>query len=207
MGRRLGIELNKESPCPFCFQIMDVWGAHSESCMASGDTVLLTNEGRDTVHRQAAAGGARPELESGGLFAALGEPGVAGRRPADTLLCSAMGMKTAKHRRLPKVAVDMVLGLNQYSAAGKASIRAASLATGIAKSTLADAVKRAKENLDNVAVGESASPENPLGVGRIHVAASKSRGLLPHVAPKEPLATVKANSQVAEATAETDAAN
>ena len=68
---------------------------------------MFHNEQRDTVHRQAAAGGARPELKSEGLLAALGEPGVSGRRPANTLLCAAMGVKTARHRRLPRVALDM----------------------------------------------------------------------------------------------------
>ena len=92
MGRRLGVDLNEGSPFPFSFQIMNVSGARSESRMAGADRHLLHNQQRDTVHRQAAAGGARPELESGG---SLGELGVSGRRLADTLLCAAMGVKTS----------------------------------------------------------------------------------------------------------------
>ena len=129
VGRRLGVELNEEGHCPFCFQVMDVFGAHSECCMAGGDRVLLHNEQRDTLHRQAGAAGARPELESSGLLAGLGEPGLAGRRPADTLLCSAVGVRTAKGRRLPRVAVDLGFVCPQATShvvrAGEESLRTA----------------------------------------------------------------------------------
>ena len=36
MGQRLGAELCEERLCPFCFQIVDRYGAHSEGCMRGG---------------------------------------------------------------------------------------------------------------------------------------------------------------------------
>ena len=33
VGRRLGVEICEQSPCPFCLGVMDKWGAHCESCI------------------------------------------------------------------------------------------------------------------------------------------------------------------------------
>ncbi len=76
--------LNEERSCPFCFKIMDQYGSHCESCMSGGDVTLRHNEARDTIHGQARMASTRPELERQGLLRDLGEPGVNGRRPADT---------------------------------------------------------------------------------------------------------------------------
>jgi hypothetical protein len=56
MGRRLGIEICEETSCPLCFETMDKFGAHAESCMGGGDAVARHNESRDTLHKQAKAG-------------------------------------------------------------------------------------------------------------------------------------------------------
>ena len=42
--RRLGIEICEERPCPYCFQIMDKFGAHAESCMGGGDKTVMHNQ-------------------------------------------------------------------------------------------------------------------------------------------------------------------
>ena len=44
VGRRLGVELCEEGPCPFCFQTMDRFGAHAEACMCRGDQATSYNE-------------------------------------------------------------------------------------------------------------------------------------------------------------------
>ena len=36
VGRRLGVQLCEEAPCPFCWGIMDRWGVHAECCTAGG---------------------------------------------------------------------------------------------------------------------------------------------------------------------------
>ena len=95
-----------EMPCPFCFQVMDKFNGHVECCMAGGDAVLRHNECRDITHNQANRARTEPHLEAQGLFRQLGEPGRTGARPADTLLCAQSGVRTARKRLLPKVALD-----------------------------------------------------------------------------------------------------
>ena len=41
VGRRLGVPLCEECPCPFCLGVMDKWGAHCESCMGGGDKLAI----------------------------------------------------------------------------------------------------------------------------------------------------------------------
>lgn len=77
--------------CPLCRMVIDIHGHHVFACMCGGDKVLEHNEIRNEVHRVAKVAGAQPELEAGGLLGGLGWPGVAGRRPADTLLVAARG--------------------------------------------------------------------------------------------------------------------
>ena len=38
VGRRLGVQLCEECPCPFCFGVVDKWGINPESCTAGGKT-------------------------------------------------------------------------------------------------------------------------------------------------------------------------
>ena len=49
MARRLGFEVCEEGPCPFCFQAMDRFGAHAESCMGGGDKTLRLREALHTL--------------------------------------------------------------------------------------------------------------------------------------------------------------
>ena len=67
------------------------------------------NELCNTVHREASKANFRPELERSGLLANLGWPGVAGRRPADTLLVGGAALSVTSRRRLPKVALDFAV--------------------------------------------------------------------------------------------------
>jgi hypothetical protein len=108
MGRRLGLELNEEKPCPLCFEILGTDGAHAEGCMGGGDAVARHNENRDTLHKQAKARGTRPELEKTKLLAGLNRNvNLGGRRPADTLLHSTGGIHTARGRQMGKIALDV----------------------------------------------------------------------------------------------------
>ena len=75
--------------------------------MKKSDKVASHNETRNTVYRQGQGAGARPELEKSGLLSGLGWPGVAGHRPADTLLCSTAGVRTGKRRTRLRVALDI----------------------------------------------------------------------------------------------------
>ena len=99
-GRRLGKELCDETRCPLCFQVLDRFGIHAETCMAGGDKTLAHNEHRNTLFKQAKLGGLQPELEKGGLFQEAGgreqegDERDARRRPADVLLCRAQDFKT-----------------------------------------------------------------------------------------------------------------
>jgi hypothetical protein len=87
---------------------MDKFGAHAESCMGGGDAVARHNESRDTLHKQAKAGGTRPELEKTKLLAGLNRNNnLGGRRPADTLLHSTGGIHTARGRQMGKIALDV----------------------------------------------------------------------------------------------------
>lgn len=107
ISRWLGLPINEEKACPYCFSTLDCWGAHAEHCMAGGDATLRHNEGRDTIHKQAQLAMLRPELEQQGLLRGLGQPELAGRRPADTLLCNVGALSLpggAQHR---KVALDI----------------------------------------------------------------------------------------------------
>ena len=46
-------------------------------------------------------------MEKQGLLGDLGCPELAGRRPADTLLCNTVGVRTASRRQWPRVALDI----------------------------------------------------------------------------------------------------
>eukprot|EP00973_Karenia_brevis_P080355 11147189-Karenia_brevis.AAC.1 len=37
VGRRLGMEICEEGPCPFCLGVVDRWGIHPEGCTGGGD--------------------------------------------------------------------------------------------------------------------------------------------------------------------------
>jgi hypothetical protein len=91
VGRRLGVELCEECPCPFCLGVMDKWAAHCESCMGGGDKTVIHNGVRDDVYTQSKRAHAVPQLEASGVVRLLGlEVGSDTReRPADVLLCRA----------------------------------------------------------------------------------------------------------------------
>ena len=107
VGRRLGVAIGEEGPCPFCMQCNDEYGIHPECCMGGGDKVTAHNTTRNTLHQHAKAAGARPQLEQGGLLAGRGLPGGEGRRPADTLLCSTEGIQTGRRRTRARIALDI----------------------------------------------------------------------------------------------------
>ena len=95
--------------CPLCRMVMDVHGHHVFTCMAGGDEVLEHNEIRNEHHRLAGVAGAHPELEAGGLLGGLGWPGVSGRRPADTLLVGAGGIRGTSRRTFTRMAFDFAV--------------------------------------------------------------------------------------------------
>ena len=68
--------------------------------------VTRHNELRNEVHAHAKMAGTRPELEKQGLLSELGWPERAGRRPADTLLCSTAGLTLRNAGSNSKVALD-----------------------------------------------------------------------------------------------------
>ena len=99
--RRLGLELCEEAPCPLCHQTMDRFGAHPEGCMCGGDATARHNQAKITIFKQAKTAGTTPEMEKAKLLAGGSLPNLGRRRPADTLLNSAAGIKTGKnHNRL-----------------------------------------------------------------------------------------------------------
>ena len=69
VGRRLGLELCEEAPCPLCHQTMDRFGAHPEGCMCGGDATARHNQANLTVFRQAKTAGTTPEMEKAKLLA------------------------------------------------------------------------------------------------------------------------------------------
>jgi hypothetical protein len=91
VGRRLGIELCEECPCPFCLGVMDRWGAHCESCMSGGDKTVIHNAVRDDIYGHSKRAHAAPQLEASGVCRLLGLDvgGDTRERPADVLLCRA----------------------------------------------------------------------------------------------------------------------
>jgi hypothetical protein len=147
MGRRLGLEICEERACPLCFQVMDSFGSHAESCMAGGDAVARHNETRDNVHRQAKLAGTRPELEKAKLLAGLGTQRDLGRRPADTLLHNAGGIRTARGRHMPRVALD----IGVVNPQAPAHMQGASRAT-LGACTDYTQQKREKDNADQLCV-------------------------------------------------------
>ena len=55
VGRRLGVQLCSEGPCPFCLGVMDRWGAHCESCMSGGTRQsIIIISGMLYTHRRGA---------------------------------------------------------------------------------------------------------------------------------------------------------
>ena len=97
VGRRLGVSLCEECPCPFCPGVIDKYGAHCEACMAGGDKTVNHNVVRDDVYAHARRGQTMPRLEACGVMRLLGYEGdrETGReRPADVLLCRAQDIRT-----------------------------------------------------------------------------------------------------------------
>ena len=107
VGRRLGLVLCEETACPLCHQTMDRFGAHAESCVCGGDFTAKHNQTNLHIYKQAKTAGAMPEMEKAKLLAGGSIPNLGRRRPADTLLNSAAGIKTGKQRNRLKVALDV----------------------------------------------------------------------------------------------------
>ena len=109
VGRRLGVELCEECPCPFCLGVMDRFGAHCESCMSGGDKTVNHSKIRDDIYIHAKKAHTLPRLEACGVTRLLGlEGGVDGReRPADVLLCRAQDIRTGVGEGAGKVALDV----------------------------------------------------------------------------------------------------
>jgi len=96
VGRRLGIELCAEHPCPFCMGTVDKFGGHCESCTAGGDKTVNHNVVRDDIYQHARRAHTAPRLEACGVSRLLGlQDDADGRvRPADVLLCRAQDIQT-----------------------------------------------------------------------------------------------------------------
>jgi len=96
VGRRLGIELCEEHPCPFCMGTVDRFGGHCESCTAGGDKTVNHNIIRDDLYSHARHAHTAPRLEACGVSRLLGlQDGGDGQvRPADVLLCRAQDIQT-----------------------------------------------------------------------------------------------------------------
>ena len=89
VGRRLGVVLCEQAPCPLCLGVMDKWGAHCESCMSGGDKTVTHHKIRDDLYLQARKARTAPRHEAVGIARLLGlEVGrETQERPADVLLC------------------------------------------------------------------------------------------------------------------------
>ena len=96
VGRRLGIELCEEHPCPFCMGTVDKFGVHCESCMAGGDKTVNHNVLRDDVYIHARSAHTAPRLEACGVSRLMGlqDDRDGSVRPADVLLCRAQDIRT-----------------------------------------------------------------------------------------------------------------
>ncbi len=108
-GRRLGVELCEECPCPFCLGVMDRWGAHCESCMSGGDNTVNHHGVRDDIYTQAKRAHTAPQLEASGITRLLGLDGGGDtrERPADVLLCRAQDIGTGGGSGAGRVALDV----------------------------------------------------------------------------------------------------
>ena len=118
VGRRLGVELCEESPCPLCLGVMDKWGAHCESCMSGGDKTVNHHAVRDDVYSHAKRAHTAPQLEATGVERLLGLEGGQGtrERPADVLLCRAQDINLGRGGTAGRVALDV--GIVSPQAAG-----------------------------------------------------------------------------------------
>ena len=109
VGRRLGVEICEQSPCPFCLGVMDKWGAHCESCMSGGDKTVTHHKIRDDLYVQARRAHTAPQHEAVGVARLLGlQVGPDSQeRPADVLLCRAQDIRTGSDWGASKVALDV----------------------------------------------------------------------------------------------------
>eukprot|EP00973_Karenia_brevis_P069011 9592682-Karenia_brevis.AAC.1 len=64
VGRRLGVEICEECPCPFCLGVMDRWGMHSDICTAGGDKTYGHHTVRNDLYVHSRRGGTGPILEA-----------------------------------------------------------------------------------------------------------------------------------------------
>ena len=64
VGRRLGVELCEQAPCPLCLGVMDKWGAHCECCTSGGDKTVTHNKIRDDLYLQARKARTAPQHEA-----------------------------------------------------------------------------------------------------------------------------------------------
>ena len=109
VGRRLGVELCEECPCPFCLGVMDRFGTHCEICMGGGDKTVNHHAVRDDLYVHAKRAHTAPRLEACGVTRLLGlEDGHGHRsRPADVLLCRAQDVHTGVGVGAGRVALDV----------------------------------------------------------------------------------------------------
>ena len=109
VGRRLGVALCEECPCPFCLGVMDKYGAHCETCMTGGDKTVNHNEVRDDTYIHARRAHTAPRLEACGVSRLLGLQVVENsqERPADVLLVRAQDITTGMGTNASRVALDI----------------------------------------------------------------------------------------------------
>ena len=115
--RRLGCEICKEKPCPFCLGVMNKWEIHAESCTGGGDKTYGHHIVRNDLFTQSKRGNMGPVLEANGVLNTLGvedrgaasHGGSSGReRPADVLSCRAQDVRTGNGQRgNGRVALDV----------------------------------------------------------------------------------------------------
>ena len=109
VGRRLGVALCEERPCPFCLGNIDKYGAHCESCMAGGDKVVNHNKIRVNIYIHAKKAHTAHRLEACGVSRLLGlqvEENTR-ERPADVLLARAQDVTTGSGTVAGRVALDI----------------------------------------------------------------------------------------------------
>ena len=118
VGRRLGVPLCDEHPCPFCLGVVDKWGAHCESCMGGGDKTVNHNCIRDNIYMHSKRAQTQPRLEVAGVSPLLGldAPRDTRERPADVLLCRAQDIHIGGGAAAGRIALD--IGIIGPQAAG-----------------------------------------------------------------------------------------
>ena len=150
IGRRLGVEMCEECPCPFCLGVMDKYAAHCEACMAGGDKTVNHHRIRDDIYIHAKRAHTAPRLEACGVSRLLGleAGGDTQERPADVFLCRAQDIITGIGVTASRVALDVgIICPQAFGHLGAASVEPLGAAEEYArtKCARADIARRCQE--------------------------------------------------------------